>query len=246
MTDEKAERLGQFLFRYRSAVPTITAVVLLPLAMIHYGYPRGSHRLDTLWEILCLVISLSGLAIRMVTAGYAPRGTSGRNTSGQKAEQLNTTGMYSLVRNPLYLGNYLIWLGISLFPRAWWCPIAVTILFAVTHKYIVFAESQFLRRKFGSEYDPWASRTPSFLPRLGPWKAPAIPFSPRTVLKREHTSFFSIMVAFTVLEFAGDLFYKHRLVVDWFWVVAFAISLVAYAVLRTLKKRTHILDVEGR
>ncbi|MGB8874133.1 MAG: hypothetical protein WCC75_12145, partial [Desulfobaccales bacterium] len=45
--------------------------------------------------------------------GLPPRGTSGRNTQGQVAETLNTTGIYSLVRNPLYLGNFLIWLGLS-------------------------------------------------------------------------------------------------------------------------------------
>ena len=59
--------------------------------------------------------------------GFAPRGTSGRNTLGQVAEVLNTSGMYSVVRNPLYLGNFVIWLGLALFIKVWWCILIVVL-----------------------------------------------------------------------------------------------------------------------
>ncbi|MGC9453013.1 MAG: methyltransferase family protein, partial [Oceanipulchritudo sp.] len=47
-------------------------------------------------------------------------GTSGRNTKQQVAYSLNTTGFYSVVRNPLYLGNFFMYLGIALFTHHWW------------------------------------------------------------------------------------------------------------------------------
>ncbi|MBI1987594.1 MAG: hypothetical protein HYS70_04535 [Nitrospinae bacterium] len=106
--------------------------MLLPvflLSFIGYEYPFGSHKLDLLWEIGCLLVSMLGLSVRILTSGTVPAGTSGRNTKRQKADALNTTGVYSIVRHPLYLGNYLIALGVSLFPRSWFLPIIVSLAF---------------------------------------------------------------------------------------------------------------------
>jgi protein-S-isoprenylcysteine O-methyltransferase Ste14 len=72
----------------------------------------GVQRSDGLWEAICVAVSLVGLGIRIATVGHAPGGTSGRRTvGGPSALALNTSGMYSVVRHPLYLGNYFQWLG---------------------------------------------------------------------------------------------------------------------------------------
>ena len=65
--------------------------------------------------ILSIIISFFGMSVRFYTVGITPAGTSGRNRSKQIADKLNTRGMYSITRNPLYFGNYLIWLGISIY-----------------------------------------------------------------------------------------------------------------------------------
>jgi len=78
-------------------VVEFSGYVFLLIGLLIRMFPYGSHRLDQVWEILCLAISLLGLGVRIVTVGYVPKGTSGRNTRGQKANVLNTTGMYSLV-----------------------------------------------------------------------------------------------------------------------------------------------------
>ena len=52
--------------------------------------------------------------MRFYTVGTTPKETSGRNTNQQVAAVLNSTGMYSMLRHPLYLGNYLIWVGLSI------------------------------------------------------------------------------------------------------------------------------------
>src|SRR5262245_43751615 len=115
---------GHKLFRWRSFLPLILLALLFP-AFREFTFPHGSHLLDELWELLCLGLSLFGLAIRIYTIGHVPRKTSGRNTQKQVAEQLNTTGIYSLVRHPLYLGNFWIWIGISLYTRHWWLTLLV-------------------------------------------------------------------------------------------------------------------------
>jgi len=136
---------GEVLFRYRSWMP----LLLLPLfvePLARARYPFDSHGLDLAWEVACFLVTLGGLAIRIITTGAAPRGTSGRSTRTQKARVLNTTGAYSVVRHPLYLGNGLIALGVSSFPRAWYLPLIVSLAALLYYERIAMREEKYLRR----------------------------------------------------------------------------------------------------
>ena len=65
-------------------------------------------------ESIALYIGLFGVLLRLYTVDFTPNNTSGRNTSeGQIADELNTTGLYSLTRNPLYVGNFFMWMGLG-------------------------------------------------------------------------------------------------------------------------------------
>jgi protein-S-isoprenylcysteine O-methyltransferase Ste14 len=243
---DEMERSGTWLFRWRSYLPLIALVVAL-LGLARFDYPGGSHALDRIWEFSCFALSLLGLGVRIATVGHAPRGTSGRNTrEGQVAEVLNTTGMYSIVRHPLYLGNYLMWLGVTLLPRAWWVPVLISLGFWLYYERIMFAEEEYLRRRFGEEFRIWSARTPAFLPDFRFWRSPALPFSLRTVLGREYSGFFGLVSVFTLFEVAGDFVAAGTLRLDSIWVGLFAGSLLAYCALLWLKRRTSLLRVPGR
>lgn len=105
---QELEKQGNFLFRYRSYFP----LLLLPLAFWVYSYmiSRNPELFSatgiTMLEIISISTCLLGLIIRICTVGFTPANTSGRNTAeGQVADTVNTTGIYSIVRHPLYLGN---------------------------------------------------------------------------------------------------------------------------------------------
>lgn len=237
-------RTGRWLFRWRSFLPLVT-VGLFTIAMRHFSYPQGSHYLDRLWEGISFSVSLFGLAIRIFTVGYLPKGTSGRTTSNPKASVLNTTGMYSIIRHPLYLGNFFVWLGISMFLRSLLFSLAVIFLFFLYYERIIFAEEKFLQERFSQDFLLWAGKTPLMFPRFRNWCKPVLPFSWKTALKREYSGLLVIAAAFTCLEIAGDLFYLGKWQFDWVWVTVFLAGLTIYVVLRTLKKR-QLLNVEGR
>jgi protein-S-isoprenylcysteine O-methyltransferase Ste14 len=242
---EELEASGRWLFRWRSYLPLL---ILVPIfaSLAYFRYPFGSALLDDIWEWFCLLVGLSGWAVRGVVAGYVPRGTSGRNRKEQVAETLNITGMYSIVRNPLYVGNFLMGLSVPLFLRVWWVLLIYLLSFTLYYERIVLAEEMFLRQKFGEEYLVWASRTPAFLPRLSLWQRPSLAFSWRTFVRREYQSAFGLIIALFVLEqltelHMGNGWHVHTM---WKWIVCLAIG--GYLITRFLHKKTSLLGVEGR
>ena len=242
---EEFEATGNWLFRRRGYLPLLLFPLLL-VAVRGSAYPSGDHALDLAWEGVCLLLALIGLALRVATVGFVPRDTSGRTTGGLRAGSLNTSGFYSVVRHPLYLGNYLMWLGVALFPRSWWAPVIVSLVFWLYYERIMFAEEEFLRRKFGPLYAAWAATTPAFLPRLTLWRRPGAPFCLLTVLRREHSSLLALMASLTTLEVASDHANTGRLIVDPVWGTALAVTLVLCLAVRAVKHRTRLLHVEGR
>jgi len=242
---EEFEKTGQTLFRWRSYLP-ILMFILVFIVIRDATYPSNSHSLDQIWEIFCLCVSIFGLLIRVITIGCVPKGTSGRNIRQQVADVVNTTGMYSAVRHPLYLGNFFMVFGLTLMLRHWWFSLIYSLIFWIYYERIMFAEEEFLRAKFGERYLEWANRTPAFLPNFRLWKKPDLGFSWRWALKREYSSFFGLIVSFTVIETASDYFVDKKLEFDPMWCAIFGVSLVIYVVVRILSKSTKLLDVKGR
>lgn len=244
---EELEKQGNWLFRWRSYLPLfILPVLLIALRESEYLERVFGDTIEDFYEGFCIAISFLGLAVRCITIGFIPKGTSGRNTKEQKAEVLNTTGMYSIVRHPLYFGNFLIFLGITLFIQVWWFNIISILTFWLYYERIMFTEEEFLRKEFGDLYLEWAEKTPAFLPKLGNWEQPSVSFSFKNVLKREYTGFFVITTSFTFLDMASDIFTEGKMELDLGWAILFTSGLIIYLTLRTLKKKTKILDVDGR
>ncbi len=234
--------IGKWLFRWRSYLPLALIAVVIP-ALLNYSYLFGSHVYDLVWGMFCFTISLFGLWIRCYTIGYTPKGTSGRNTKSQKADSLNTTGIYSITRNPLYLGNFFIVLGITMLLRVWWICVIYFLTFWLYYGRIIKIEESYLINKFGKVYKDYVHRTPVFIPHFKLWQPPMLSFSFKKILKREYPSLFGIISAFTALEFAKDSAVKGSVVIDPVWLVIFSSGLLVYITLRVLKKKTRVLKV---
>ena len=244
---EDLEKQGAWLFKWRSYLP----LLLIPLFILALRNAKVIERIygddiSEFWEGIAVIISFAGLGIRCLTVGYVPRGTSGRNTQSQAAEVLNTTGMYSVTRNPLYLGNFVILFGITLFMQVWWFALIVWAGYWLYYERIIFTEEEFLRLKFGSEFIAWAHKTPLVIPNFKKWRSPNLPFSFKTVLRREFSSYFSIVAVYFFLEIARGFLATKRFSVDNAWLIFFCVSMAVYFTLRTLKKKTKLLDVAGR
>ncbi len=238
------ENSGNWLFRRRSWLPVL--MVVAGIVMMYLGN-RQAIIFDLRDEMIFLGFSLFGQLIRIVTVGFAPRNTSGRNTAaGQIADELNVTGIYSIVRHPLYVGNFFMWLGPVLFLRSAWFTVVFGLVYWLYYERIMFAEEQFLRRKFGAVYDKWSETVSAFIPFTFNYVKSKLNFSIRNVLKREYNSFLNIFIIFLVLDVFRNYFLSERIYFSRIWLWLFAGAAVVWILVRTIHKSTKWLEVEGR
>jgi protein-S-isoprenylcysteine O-methyltransferase Ste14 len=201
------ERAGRLLFRWRSFTPIPLLLAAIPLLWQSRG------RASPLWLIGGVALCIAGQALRAWVLGQVPEGTSGQDET-LAAASLNSQGPYALTRNPLYLGNLGICLGLCLVAHDVWLLAAVALLFAAQYRAIIAAEEHFLRERFGAAYDAYCARVPRFWPRLarsgsvGPWDF-------RRALRKEHNPA-AAWVAIAILLVASD----HLDGPIWPWLVA--------------------------
>ncbi len=230
------EKHGEWLFKRRGYIPLAFLPVIF-LAIWESTHKYHSPANNRVWEFLTFSISLFGLFLRCYTVGYTPSGTSGRNTKRHKAQTLNTKGMYSITRNPLYLGNFFAMLGVALFTGVWWAILIFVLGFWIYCERIIASEERFLLERFGKEYEEYVRRTPVFIPHLGLWKSPDISFSWKKVIRKEHSSFFTVILTFASLKFIKDYLSKGEIAIDGLWAAIFIFSSFICAILYVLKKR---------
>jgi protein-S-isoprenylcysteine O-methyltransferase Ste14 len=214
--------------------------------MYFTDYRQFTDDVGTALTVISVVLSLSGFVIRAYAIGTTPAGTSGRNTNEQIAESLNQTGIYSVVRHPLYLGNYLMWIGIVMFTFNLYFIMIVSLAYWLYYERIMFAEERFLERKFGEHYLTWSQKVPAFIPRFQNFIPSVIPFSLKSVLRREYSGLLATVLGFAFVDhlryFLINGNYKPFRVSS---LVLIILSVIAI-LLRTLKHKTHTLDEEGR
>jgi protein-S-isoprenylcysteine O-methyltransferase Ste14 len=157
---------GAWLFRYRSFLP-------VPLALLLLLVRRGeSHARGVLLSGVLLVVAGQGLrlwAVRHI-------GTISR-TRTTRYGPLMTAGPYAVVRNPLYVGNWLLWTGFAVWSRLlWMVPIAWAVFF-VQYRAIARWEAAFIRSKYHAAYDAYARQVRAWMPRW-PTRAALAPVAP--------------------------------------------------------------------
>jgi len=156
-------RAGDFGFHYRGLLIPGTLIALLILTR-----PSEALRDPSLAQTVTAIgiaIALLGQAIRLFVVGFAYIKRGGKNRRIY-ADDLVTEGVYAHVRNPMYVGNFMILVGLAVI---WGSPLAFAIgvpLIGFLYFAIVVSEEAYLRQKFGAGYDDYARDVNRFVPRL--------------------------------------------------------------------------------
>jgi len=187
-------RIGSFFFRHRNAVfPALMAIAVLCLRP---RFAAGSYRADLLLDLAGLAVCLAGQSLRALAVGYVYIKRGGKQQRIW-AGRLIQGGLFAHSRNPLYLGNVLIFTGLAMI---FGTPLALAagvpaVLFIYTC--IIQAEEQYLRSKFGAEYEDYVSRVNRWWPD---WRGlsqsiQGMVFRWKRVLNKEYGTLFGWVVA---------------------------------------------------
>ena len=149
-------RVGRWLFRHRTALPIPVAIAILAL--------RSGDGAPSLMLVGAgVAVTLFGEWIRLW--GVHHIGVISR-TRSDRLGPLIASGPFAHLRNPLYVGNILLWVGFALSARLVWLAPVIGILLGAEYHAIVRWEERLLESRFGDAYRTYAARVPRWLPSL--------------------------------------------------------------------------------
>jgi protein-S-isoprenylcysteine O-methyltransferase Ste14 len=235
------EKLGNQFFKYRGQIPVLFFIVAFGL--MHY-FPMYANWRNSNYIGFAIALVVLGHLIRALAVGKRAAHTSGRNRDEQVADALNSTGIYSMVRHPLYLGNITTYIGWAIFTGIDWLVPVFLVLFVAYYRLIIYAEEQFLTRKFGQAYLDWRKQTPLLLPAFWKYKANAQPFSWKVVLENEYSGWAASMTtAFVLVLFQNYVLGVLQGTLNIH--LAMGLFIVVFGLgMRYLKKKTRVFKVD--
>src|SRR5262245_48460334 len=119
-----------------------------------------------------------------------------------------SSGPFAHVRNPLYLGNILLWVGFALSARLLWLALLIAVLLGLEYHAIVRWEEELLQARRGDEYRAYAARVPRWIPAAGaqPFGGSAGVFSWSETLFSERGTLMAIAAGYLLLWLKGRFF----------------------------------------
>ncbi len=234
-------KIGDFFFKYRNIVfPLFLFPFFIFFKPAQVVNPQGN--LLGFMEIFALVMVFSGLAFRWATIGWAYIKRGGLNKEVY-ANTLVTEGYFGLCRNPLYVGNMLIYSGLFLFHGNPFVVVLGIGLYGFIYQSIIAAEEHFLKQKFGAEYDAYCQNVPRWIPRFDRYRQciQGMTFQLDRCLTKDYTTIYNTLFALIAVEVVKDFYRDHALLWPAIrpWVVALVALTVALSLVKLYKKRLH-------
>ncbi len=201
MTEEKTNSIGYkmqlFFFKSRSYTPIPILLVALILA-------------NPNWISLIIGLPLIILGEWIRFSGVARAGGATR-TREVGAPSLVTSGIFAHTRNPLYLGNFLLSLGICIYAWAWmpWMIIVYVMAYALQYGFIIALEEDTLREKFGEVYEDYFNNVPRFIPNFKSYnKQSDDKFDSKIALRSERSTFRAISAVIIIFSIRWFIRFK--------------------------------------
>ena len=231
--------VGNFIFTYRNTLFPLFLIGAFIVA--RPTYPFGSAALESLFDFLGIACALGGQALRALTIGldYIVRG--GKNKQIY-ADTLVQGGVFAHVRNPLYIGNFFIFLGLALIFCAPGMLIVGIPLVLFIYATMILAEEEYLRSKFGAQYEDYCARVNRLWPNWRGFKKSIeyMQFNWNRLISKEHNTTFGWLLGAIAFELRGEYAVAGAGYLNeihaYFLVCLFAALTAAYAVVHTYKK----------
>jgi protein-S-isoprenylcysteine O-methyltransferase Ste14 len=226
-------KIGNLLFKLRSFTP-------IPLLLaVGFFKPQKSGELGELILILSLGLLIFGELIRILVVGYSAEGTSGREVY-LRADDINTSGIYSLMRNPLYLGNLIIYNGLLLIIFNPILFLIMNLFFCIQYYFIICSEENFLEKKYGEHYLKYRNSTNKVIPNFKKFKPAVVEFKAKKVLFKEVDSIFNMIIMWIGFLLYRIYYLKGSIKEPIWFYISGGIVIITYIIIRIKKK--HLRD----
>jgi protein-S-isoprenylcysteine O-methyltransferase Ste14 len=232
--------IGNFLFHYRNGIfPLVYALLIFKSQPLMADYRLAA--------LIGFFVAASGQLLRAVTIGleYIKRGGRQRQVY---ADKLVEGGIFAHCRNPLYIGNFVILLGVAVASNSVLFLGSAAPFFAFTYWAIIAAEEDYLRKKFGPKFDDYCGRVNRLVPNLsGVGRTLAgMRFNWRRLITAEYGSAYIWLAGVSLVTLkntwtAGE--YHAGNPVIWMSWGLLAVATLGYAMARLLKKGGHLKHV---
>jgi protein-S-isoprenylcysteine O-methyltransferase Ste14 len=231
--------IGNFFFKYRNWIFILFyGALFIPSWPLFSGKKTGEHYY--VWPIaIGLFITCLGQLIRGLTIGLAYIVRGGKEGKPY-AEGLVTEGIFNHCRNPLYVGNILMLLGVGVLANSVVYVAIVIPVFVFVYQAIVLAEENFLRGKFGSGYDEYCKKVNRWFPNLkGIGKTfSSMHFNWKRWVLKEHTTQFIWLagIVLILLLMYPELTNHDEKLRNTVLIIALSFLVLLYGLIRYLKK----------
>ena len=231
--------IGNFFFKYRNWIFILFYGALFIPSWLLFS-PKQFGSCYHVWPIgIGLFITCLGQLIRGLTIGLAYIVRGGKEGKPY-AEGLVTDGIFNHCRNPLYVGNILMLLGVGILANSLVYVVIVIPIFLFIYQAIVLAEENFLRGKFGQAFDEYCKKVNRWFPNLkGIGKTfGSMQFNWKRWILKEHTTQFIWLIGITLIlllrypELTGYDDQRRNVFIG----VILGVLLLIYLTIRYLKK----------
>ena len=232
-------KIGNFFFKYRNWIFILFYGVLFVPSWPLFSKERFGATYYAWPMTLGLFITITGQLVRGFTIGLAYIVRGGKE-GRPHAEGLVTEGVFNHCRNPLYVGNILMLLGLGVLGNSLIYVVIIVPFFLFIYQSIVLAEENFLHNKFGACYDAYCKKVNRWWPDLrGIGRAfRSMRFNWKRWILKEHTTQFIWLMGIVTLilldypELTGNNEYRRNILLE----VILSALLLIYITLRFLKK----------
>lgn len=239
-------QIGNFFFKYRNWLFIIFyALLFVPNVPQLFTEKNFGPNYYLYPLIIGLVITVAGQAIRGATIGLAYIIRGGKNKKVY-AEDLVTTGIFSHCRNPLYVGNILMLAGVGVLSNSLLYVVIMIPFFLFVYQAIVLAEENFLRNKFGEQFNNYCVNVNRWVPRLSGLSKTfsGMRFNWKRYINKEHTTTFIWLcgIVLLLLFYYPQLTHYNEHYRNGLLIIVLSFLLLIYVLIRVAKKSGKLND----
>ena len=224
-------KTGKFLFKKR----TFTPIPIILIVFIFFK-PMNLEKGNIPVTLAGIFLSIIGEIIRIFAVGYSFYGTSGRE-SYLRADNLNVKGIYSIVRNPLYIGNFFIFSGVLIVYSNLIALLLFDFFLIIQYYFIILSEENFLLNKYRKIYEHYCMKVSKIFPNFKNYQKPDHKFNFKKALFKEKSSILNLLIMFIIVFAFKERILLGRIDNPFIYIVPACIFILAYIIIKLQKKR---------